>query len=192
MVTLSSFIIQNRAESGQQEEFSTHPVVSRWRPKEKGGKAFKLVYAVQVPRDIFWRFKTDFDNEFLVTNKYIKSHRLIERRNRSITTETVYTHRPGVVFRWLTTLYPQDFRMEYQLLNAKDCGQKYHFGQIKLEKLGRITGIVHVAQFDFLGAFLWVNYPGPGGMSAFLRYTARWEQETIERLKDDYSRIPAE
>ena len=82
--------------------------------------------------------------------------------------------------------------MEYRLLNPTACGQKYHFGQIKLEKLGRFTGIVHVAQFDFWGAFLWVNYPGPGGMSAFLRYTTRWEQETIQRLKEDYSRNPPE
>ena len=185
---MGGFDIQSRGKADQQEVFTTEPMVSRWKPKEKGGKAFKLVYAVHVPRDVFWRFKTDFDNEFLVTNKYIKSHRLIDRRDRIIITETVYTSRPDVIFRWRTTLYPQDYRLEYRLLNPVACGQKYHFGQIRLEKFGRSTGVVHVAQFDFWGAFLWVHYPGPGGMSAFLRYTARWEQKTIQGLKEDYSR----
>jgi hypothetical protein len=178
----------NTTEAGQQEKFTKEPVVSRWRPKEKGGTAFKLVYAVSVPRDVFWRFKTDFDNEFLVTNKYIKSHRLTARSDRIITTETVYTYRPKVIFRWRTTLFPRNYRLEYRLLNPRACGQKYHFGQIKLEELGQFTGIVHVAHFDFLGAFLWAHYPGPGGMPAFLRYTARWEQETIRNLIKDYSR----
>jgi len=33
---------------------------------------------------------------------------------------------------------------------------------------------------------LWAHYPWAGGMSDFLRYTARWEQETVLKLKDKY------
>jgi hypothetical protein len=43
-------------------------------PDKRGGKAYKLVYLVEAPIDVYWKFKTDFDNDFLVKNKYIREH----------------------------------------------------------------------------------------------------------------------
>jgi hypothetical protein len=33
-------------------------------PDSRGGQAYKLVYLVQVPIGVYWKFKTHFDNDF--------------------------------------------------------------------------------------------------------------------------------
>ena len=40
-------------------------------PQDRIGKGYKLVYMVAVPLEIHWKFKTDFENDFLLSNKLI-------------------------------------------------------------------------------------------------------------------------
>lgn len=160
--------------------------LSAIRPHAHGGRAYRLVYYAEVPVEVFWRFKTDFKNDFLTTNRYILSHRFVSRNVNTVVTETKYKNAPDVYFRWKTTLHPSSHRLEYMLLNPKECGQKFNFGHITLESVGSYTRVTHVTYFDFFGAFFWVNFPGNWGMKTFLHYTASWEQETILRLKSIY------
>ena len=169
-------------------------VISKIRPQQQAGRGYKLVYVVDVPIDVFWKFKTDFDNDFLITNKFIKSHRMISRRGNVAVTEDqfsedLYTQNPHAKFRWQTTLSPAIYRLDFELLNPEECGQKFHYGYIQLEELKTIdqkTRVTQVAYFDFFGAFFWVNYPWYGGMTYFLEYTARWEQKAILKLQSKY------
>jgi len=160
--------------------------IYRLAPAEKGGRAVELVYVVEVPIDIFWKFKTDFDGDFLHTNRYIASNRLVHQVNDTVVTETRYAGSPNVAFRWQTTLYPSVHGLGYVLLNPTDCGQKFNYGFIKLEAVAGGTRVTHTSYFDFFGAALWAGLPGPIGMEAFLQYTARWERETILRLLPRY------
>jgi hypothetical protein len=157
-------------------------------PSQEGGRAIKMVYYAPVPVDVFWRFKTDFGADFLLSNKYIVSHRLIEHRNNTFITETRYTYGGDTPFRWKTTIDPSNHRMSYVLLNPQECSQRFNHGTIEMAAEGNATRVTHVSYFDFFGALIWSYYPGPGGMESFLRYTARWEQETIKRLLDQYSK----
>lgn len=170
------------------------------RPKRQSGAGYKLVYLVDAPIDVFWKFKTDFDNDFLVTNKFIKSHNLISRRGNVVVTEDLfseelYTHRPRAKFRWQTTLSPADYRMDFVLLNPEECGQKFHYGHIQLEAVegfSNKTRVIQVAYFDFFGVFFWLKYPWYGGMRYFLEYTARWEQDMILKRKATYIKKSAQ
>ena len=74
--------------------------IAHLEPDDRGGKAYKLVYLVKVPIDVYWKFKTDFDNRFLVTNKYIREHHFISRSDNTVITENKYTNAPDVFFRW--------------------------------------------------------------------------------------------
>ena len=158
------------------------------------GSGYELIYIVDAPLDAFWKFKTDFDNDFLVTNKFIKSHRLISHHDNIAVTENIfsealYPNRSNAKFRWQTTALPARYRLEFVLLNPEECGQKFHHGHIQLQATGtdgQKTKVTHVAYFDFMGVYFWVNYPWYGGMKDFLKYTARWEQATILRLKSKY------
>ena len=67
-----------------------------------------------------------------------------------------------------------------------EAPQKYHYGHIQLEPVPEGTRVTQVAYFDFWGASIWANYPWSGGMKDFLSYTARWEQETVLRLRGQY------
>lgn len=160
--------------------------VERIAPERIGGQAYQLVYRVNLPVSAFWKFKTDFDNTFLIENKFIQDHRFISRVNNIVITETQYTYRPDVFFRWQTRLLPERFRLDFILLNPQACSQKYHHGFIQLEPEGQATRVTQVAFFDFWGAAFWAYNPWSGGMSDFLTYTARWEQETALRLKHRY------
>ncbi|MDZ7580968.1 MAG: hypothetical protein U5R30_10190 [Deltaproteobacteria bacterium] len=122
----------------------------------------------------------------VLTNKYIASNRFVYSANNIVVTETRYTSTPDVVFRWQTTVYPSIHKLKYVLLNPEDCGQRFNYGFIKIETVGSGTRVTHSSYFDFFGASLWAGLPGPIGMEAFLRYTARWEQETIMRLLPRY------
>ncbi|MFZ7126006.1 MAG: hypothetical protein ACOWWM_07605 [Desulfobacterales bacterium] len=159
-------------------------------PWQGAGHGYRLSYLVDVPIRVFWAFKTDFAGDFLTSNRYIESHRLIQREPLTAVTENRYTHRPGLVFVWKTTLYPDAYRMTYRLLNPEECNQRFHFGEIQLTDHGNRTRVTQTAYFEFLGAWFWYHNPLAGGMKAFLRYTAAWEQETAARLESEYSAKP--
>lgn len=155
-------------------------------PDRRGGRAYKLVYTVKAPINTYWRFKTDFDNAFLEQNKFIREHNFISRNGLTVVTEDRYSHGSEAYFRWQTRVFPEVYRLDFVLLNPEECRQKFHYGHIQLESVPDGTRVTQVAYFDFWGASSWANYPWKGGMKDFLLYTARWEQETVLRLKDRY------
>lgn len=53
-------------------------------PAPGGGRAYRLVYVVPVPMDVYWRFETDFDNDFSLTNGSIREHRLVSRSGDTV------------------------------------------------------------------------------------------------------------
>jgi hypothetical protein len=161
-------------------------VIYKLPPEQEDGLGYKMIYWVDVPLEVFWKFKIDFDNDFLVSNKDIKSHRFIRRNGDVVITENEYTNKPGKIFRWQTTVISNRHRLDFKLLNPKESGQKFHFGYIQLEAKGERTEVTQVAYFDFLGVFWWVNYPFYGGMEYYLKRTTRWEQQTILKLIDKY------
>jgi hypothetical protein len=164
--------------------------VHQIEPDQRGGKAYRLTYLVQVPIDVYWRFKTDFDNDFLLNNKYIREHQFISRTGDTVVTEDKYANAPDVFFKWQTTVHKDLHKLEFVLLNPGQCGQKFHYGFIQMESAAEGTLVTQVAYFDFWGASLWADYPWGGGMVDFLIYTARWEQGIILDLKDRYSGEP--
>jgi hypothetical protein len=166
----------------QVELSHSDPIVSKLKPEQAHGRGFKLEYVVNAPLDVFWNYKTHFDNELLHNNKYITSHKLVSREENVVITENEYSYKPGKVFKWQTTVFPDRHFLEYTLLNPEQCGQKYHYGYIQLEAEGVGTRVTQVSYFDFFGASLWVNYPFKGGMSYFLKYTAKWEQQLLSGL----------
>jgi hypothetical protein len=173
-------------EATLQQFVASDPSISKLKPERKKGRGYKLVYTVDVPLEVYWKFKTDFDNQFLLSNKFIASHRLVSRKLNEVETEDQYSNKPRAIFRWKTTLLPDQHLLKFVLLNPEDCGQKYHYGYIQLEAQGSRTRVTQVAYFDFFGVSFWVNYPLRGGMSYFLKYTAKWEQRTILELKVKY------
>ena len=176
------------AQEGQKHSVNNEVFIYQITPDKRGGKAYKLVYFVEVPIDVFWKFKTDFDNDFLVKNKFIRKHNFILANGNTFITENQYTHGPDKFYRWQTTVLPERYRLDFVLLNPKECQQKFHYGYIQLESITEGTRVTQVAYFDFLGAFLWVNNPWRGGMKDFLSYTAHWEQETVLHLHSGYDR----
>jgi len=173
-------------EPTEQQLLSGQPLIYKLTPERKDGRGYKLIYMVDAPLDVFWKFKTDFDNQFLLSNKLIISHRFVSRNHNAVVTENEYSNKPKAVFRWQTTLLPDQHRLKFILLNPEDCAQKYHYGYIQMEAFGQKTKVTQVAYFDFFGVSIWVSYPFYGGMSYFLKYTAGWEQQTILKLKNKY------
>ncbi|MFO8085145.1 MAG: hypothetical protein R6U27_12595 [Desulfobacterales bacterium] len=181
--------IFNGLNAGQIQSRQTGPqeiLIERPEPDEKGGQAYRLIYRVPVPVNIYWRFKTDFENDFLLENKFIVDHRLISRDGNTAITENRYTSRPGMVFRWKTTFSRQDLQLHFVLLNPESSGHKFHFGHICLIPQGNTTQVVQEAYFDFFGASFWAVYPWSGGMKDFLKYTARWEYDMVLKLYEQY------
>lgn len=180
-------ISYSAAMQNEQNPSGSHDIsIYRIAPDRRGGKAYKLVYLVSVQIDVFWRFKTDFDNNFLLENKYVQEHHFITRNGNKVITEDKYNYGPNVYFRWQTTIFPQIKRLDFVLLNPEQCRQKFHYGYIQLTSLPEGTQVTQVAYFDFWGSSLWTRYPWGGGMKDFLSYTARWEQKTILNLKNRY------
>ena len=173
-------------EPAEQQFLSSRPIISKLKPEQNNGRGYELVYLVDATLDVFWKFKTDFDNQFLLSNKFISSHRLVSRNQNEVITENEYSNKPKVIFKWRTTLLPDQNLLKFTLLNPEECGQKYHYGYIQLEALDSVTRVTQVAYFDFFGVSLWVNNPFRGGMFSFLKYTATWEQQTILKFKDKY------
>jgi hypothetical protein len=172
--------------SAQTEVLKDTIAISLLEPDLRGGKAYRLVYLIKAPREVYWRFKTDFDNDFLTKNDYIKSHRLVSRSGQTVITEDRYADHPEMAFRWQTTMAPDAFRLDFVLLNPEQCGQKFHYGRIQLEPVKEGTRVTQVAYFDFFGVSLWAYYPWKGGMRDFLTTTARWEQAMVQELKPRY------
>ena len=141
---------------------------------------------------MYWRFKTDFQGSFLDSNRYIMEHRLVRQSGNTSITENRYANAPGETFRWRTVTDPDRRRLAFELVNPRECGQRFHYGTIAMESFGSATKVTHIAYFDFFGASLWVNLPLRGGMTSFLSYTAQWEQETVSRLLDRYRTRPEE
>jgi hypothetical protein len=179
--------ICSTAADGKPDESTTEISVDHIEPDSRGGKAYKLVYLVKVPVDVFWKFKTDFDNRFLVTNKYIREHRFISRSGNTVITEDKYANAPDVFFRWRTSVFPETHRLDFVLMNPDACEEKFHYGSIQLEAVKAGTRVTQTAYFDFWGASLWAYNPFGGGMKNFLLYNARWEQEIVLQLKQRYA-----
>jgi hypothetical protein len=173
-------------EPNEKELLDGKPFIYRLKRSHQEGYGYKLVYLVDAPIDIFWRFKTDFDNDFLVSNRFINYHQFLSRHGDIVITETIYTNKPSAKFKWQTTVSSNTYRLNYALLNPRECGQKFHYGSIQLEAIRQKTKVIQIAYFDFFGAFLWTTYPWRGGMSDFLQYHAHWEQKTILKLLDRY------
>ncbi len=171
-----------------QKFYDDQIVVERLPSGPAGGQAYRLTYIAPVPIDVYWRFKTDFDNDFLKENKFILSHRFISRENNTVITENEYSNKPKVAFRWKTTFSYQDLRLDFVLLNPEDSGHDFHYGHIYLNPKGDSTQVVQEAYFNFFGASLWAIYPWSGGMAEFLKYTARWEHDMVLKLYDKYAR----
>jgi hypothetical protein len=152
----------------------------------RGGKAYRMIYEVPVDAGTYWRFKTDFENDLLVSNKYIKSHLIVSSEAQKVVSESIYSYDPEHAFRWETTVRPEQRRLEFRLLNAKECNQIFHYGAIQVEAAGSRTRVTQTAYFDFWGVGLWFHYPWSGGMREFLRYNARWEQRLAAQLKRRY------
>ena len=83
----------NSSRSSMHEEISLERVSS-----PNGGYGYRLRYYVPAPIDVFWRFKTDFDNDILLTNEEIIEHRLLESFDNSVVTENRYATAPGLIF----------------------------------------------------------------------------------------------
>lgn len=174
------------AEPVKPQSLGGEPIISLLEPEDKDVKGYRLTYRVDVPLEVFWKFKTDFDSEFVMSNALILSHRLISHSGNVVITENRYSTRPGAVFRWQTTVFPEQHLLKFILLNPKEAGQKYHSGYIQLEELDQKTKVTQVGYFDFFGASFWIKYPYYGGMQHFLKHNAKWEQEIIHDLKDRY------
>jgi hypothetical protein len=163
-------------------------LIERIHSDPKGGQAYRLTYTAPVSVDVYWRFKTDFDNDFLKENKFILNHRFIGRKNNIVITENEYMNKPNVVFRWKTTFSYENLRLDFVLLNPEDTGHDFHYGHILLKPQGDTTQVVQEAYFNFFGASLWAIYPWSGGMTEFLKYNARWEHDIVLKLYDQYTR----
>jgi len=173
-------------EPNREQLLSGEPFIYRIEPEARGGEAYKLVYIVPVPIEIFWRFKTDFYGPFVKTNKYLKEQRVIREERNLVIIENRLSNKPDSRFRWRNILYPSNYRLDFVLENPEQCGQRFHYGHFQLEPLGSNTKVSHTAYFDFFGSSLWAQYPWEGGMELFLDYIARWEQKTILQLKENY------
>jgi hypothetical protein len=134
-----------------EEKLSTgEPFIYRIAPDARGGEAYKLVYLVPVPIDVFWKFKTYFHGDFIETNKYVKNQRVLREEQNVVIIENRLSNKPDSKFRWRNILYPNRYRLDFVLENPEQCGQRFYYGHFKLEPLGSYTKVSHAAYFDFL------------------------------------------
>ena len=182
------FVLSLVAVSAAGDDIDPQIHIARPAPDPRGGQAYRLTYRVPLPLEIFWRFKTDFDNVFLKENKYIQEHRLVSRKGRVVITENIYTSTPSQIFRWQTTIQEEQHRLKFKLLKTPSQPHRFHYGTIQLEAEQGATRVTQTAYFDFAGAALWSWYPWYGGMRSFLEYTAEWEINTASRLRHHYEK----
>jgi len=157
--------------------------LERISPPGRDGFGYRLIYHVPAPIEIFWRFKTDFENEVLTTNQEIIEHRVVSFSDNNVVTDNRYATWPNLRFLWQTTVDWNQYRLAFKQLNVKDSLQDYHYGTIQLSPAGDHTKVTQIAFFNFVGASLWVKYPWYGGMKTTLTSLARWEQKTALRYK---------
>lgn len=169
------------ARSSLQNKISLERVVA-----PSGGYGYRLQYYVPAPIDVFWRFKTDFDNDVLLTNEELIEHRIVESFDNSVITENRYATAPGLRFLWQTDVILDKFQLEFKLLNNEDCRHEFHHGTIELSPAGDYTQVTQTAYFDFAGASLWVKYPWYGGMKSTLTKMVKWEQSVASEFKQSY------
>lgn len=150
------------------------------------GEGYRMVYCIDVPLVVYWQFKTDFRNAFLTDNPHIDAHRYLSRQGNVVLTENRYDHDEKRLFRWQTTVYARDRRLEFKLDNPEQAGQKFHFGTIRLEACEGRTVVYQTARFRFSGAALWAFYPWHGGMRSFLTAFVRWEQQAAVAWQPHY------
>jgi hypothetical protein len=155
-------------------------------PDENGGFGYVLQYNVLAPIEAFWRFKTDFDSDILMTSDELIGHRLVESNDNMVVTENRYATAPGLRFLWQTTMIPSQYRLEFKLLDPEDCRHDFHYGSIQLSPAGNHTKVTQSAYFNFRGASLWVKYPWYGGMKSTLTKVAKWEQKMARQYKHVY------
>lgn len=155
--------------------------LERISPPGRDGFGYRLIYHVRAPIEIFWRFKTDFENEDLSTNQEIIEHRIVSFSDNRVVTENRYATWPNLRFLWQTTVDWIQYRLAFEQLNVKDSLQDYHYGTIQLSPAGEHTKVTQIAFFNFVGASLWVKYPWYGGMKTTLTSLARWEQKATLR-----------
>jgi hypothetical protein len=160
-------------------------LVQRIQSDTGGGYGYRLQYIVPAPIDTFWSFKTDFTSKILLTNDELLDHRVIQKLGNGVITENRYAFAPGMRFQWKTTVIRDQYRLEFELLNAKDLRHDFHFGSIQLTPVGNHTRVTQIAHFNFRGASLWVQYPWYGGMKYTLTKNARWEQKAASRYEAD-------
>ena len=135
-------------------------------PHANSGYGYKLQYYIFAPIDVSWSFKTDFDSDLMLTSDELIGHRVVKTVGNSVITENRYATAPGLRFLWKTVVIEDQYRMEFELLNAKECRHDFHFGSIQLRPDGEFTKVTQTAYFEFTGASLWVKYPWYGGMEA--------------------------
>jgi len=157
----------------------SEPVITILKPERAEGRGYRLEYTVDAPLDVTWRFKTDFNSRIVLTNKMILSHRLVSRSGDAVITETVQANKPKSVFKWKTTLFPDQHRLDFILLDPDECGMDYFYGSINMRAIGSATRVTQVAYLDFFGVSLWVHYPFHGGMSQTLNDNVHWEQQAV-------------
>jgi hypothetical protein len=155
-----------------------HVQIERLESVADGGQGYRMTYCVALPIEVYWRFKTDFDNDFLISNPHITAHRFIVRQGDVVITENRYAHNTKRLFRWQTAIHRQRYRLDFELQNPKDAGQDFHFGSIQLADQGAMTLVYQEARFKFNGDALWAFYPWRGGMRSFLESFVAWEQQT--------------
>jgi hypothetical protein len=151
----------------------------------RDGFGYRLIYHVRAPIEIFWRFKTDFENQALTTSQEIIEHRIVSFSDNNVVTENRYATWPNLRFLWQTTVDRNQYRLAFKQLNVKDSLRDYHYGTIKLSPAGDHTKVTQIAFFNFVGASLWVKYPWYGGMKTTLKSIARWEQKTAIRYMQE-------
>ena len=188
LCTTSGLSSENQTpEPTDQQLLGGRPFIYKLEPERQSGRGYKLIYMVDAPLEAYWKFKTDFDNDFLLSNRLIIAHRFVSRTGNVVVTENKYSSKPNATFKWQTTIVADRQLLKFTLLNPAECGQEYHYGYIQMKALGQNTRVTQVAYFDFFGVSLWVDYPLYGGMKHFLKYTATWEQQTIVKLRDTYA-----
>jgi hypothetical protein len=96
---------------------TAEPFIYRIAPDARGGEAYKLVYLVPVPIELFWKFKTDFHGDFVETNKYVINQRVIREEQKTVIIENRLSTKPDSKFRWRNILYPDRYRLDFFLVS---------------------------------------------------------------------------
>ena len=151
-----------------------------------GGYAYRLTYYVDVPIEVFWRFKTDFTSDEIAESRHIRRHTFMGRQGNNVITETQFAGMPHSRFVWKTTVYEGQYRLAFSLIQTNFPGHRFHYGHIQLRPSGKGTEVTQVAFFDFVGASIWVINPWRGGMKSFLNSIADWEQQKITKIAKRY------